>query len=381
MKAKTKSRTASQSKTKSRSKSTQKGRSKPKATSKATVKSAPQSRKRGGFLRKVLALLAWLCLLAALLGTVSRELPEELQSLPYVPVVAAFTPWFAVLGVLALVLALASRRWFAALLALACLGLQGWWQYPYFVAKTHLDDAAVSAVGESHADTHDSYARVMTANVYKGRASAKAVVEAVRDQRVEVLALQETTKPFVRALKAEGIDDYLPYSQISSSDGKYGNALFSATALDSPADDDVDSSASFMPGGTVSFGDGKTPIRFVSVHTTSPKPGYWDDWRTSLDEVAAMRSHKNDRYVLMGDFNATTDHTPFRNILGSRFHDAAQSSDNGFVFTWPANKPGVPKFAGIDHIVLDQGITAGQVSTLPIPGSDHAALLATIAVK
>ncbi|WEV64950.1 endonuclease/exonuclease/phosphatase family protein [Bifidobacterium sp. ESL0732] len=325
--------------------------------------------------------MAWLCLLVALLGTVSCELPEELQSLPYVPVVAAFAPWFAALGLIALLLALASRRWFAALLALACLGLQGWWQYPYFVSHTHLDNAAVSAVGESHADTHDSYARVMTANVYKGQASAKAVVETVSNQRVEVLALQETTKSFIRALKEEGINDYLPYSQVSSSDGKYGNALFSATPLDSPADDDVDSSASFMPGGTVSFGNGKAPIRFVSVHTTSPKPGYWNKWRTSLDDVAAMRSHKDNRYVLMGDFNATTDHTPFRNILGSRFHDAAQSSASGFVFTWPADKPGVPKFTGIDHIVLDQGIVAGQVATVPIPGSDHAALLATIAVQ
>lgn len=364
-------------KSKTKAKTVPKGKSK----SKAKPKPIPKTKKRGGFLRKVLALLAWIFLLAALLGTLSRELPEELQSLPYVPAVAAFTPWFALLALVALLLALASRRWFAALLALACLGLQGWRQYPYFVSQTHLDNAAVSAVGENHADTHDSYARVMTANVYKGHASAEAIVEAVRDQRVEVLAMQETTKPFIRALKAEGINDYLPYSQISSSDGKYGNALFSATALDSPADDDVDSSASFMPGGTVSFGSGKTPIRFVSVHTTSPKPGYWTKWRTSLDEVAAMRSHKNTRYVLMGDFNATTDHTPFRNILGSRFHDAAQSSGSGFVFTWPANKPGVPKFAGIDHIVLDQGIVAGQVGTVPIPGSDHAALLATIAVE
>ncbi|WEV74915.1 endonuclease/exonuclease/phosphatase family protein [Bifidobacterium sp. ESL0798] len=340
-----------------------------------------KAKKRGGFLRGILALLAWLCLVVALLGTVSRELPEELQSLPYVPAVVAFAPWFALLALAALVLAMASRRWLAALLALACLGLQGWRQYPYFVSSTHLDAAAVSAVSGNRPNTDDSYARVMTANVYKGRASAKAVVETVRDQRVEVLALQETTKPFIRALKAEGIDDYLPYSQVSSSDGKYGNALFSATALDSPADDDVDSSASFMPGGTVSFADGKIPVRFVSVHTTSPKPGYWNTWRTSLDDVAMMRTHTNTRYVLMGDFNATTDHTPFRNILGSRFHDAAQSSGSGFVFTWPANRPGIPKFAGIDHIVLDRGIIAGQVGAVALPGSDHAALLATIDVK
>ncbi|WEV69720.1 endonuclease/exonuclease/phosphatase family protein [Bifidobacterium sp. ESL0775] len=334
-----------------------------------------------GFTRFVCGLIAWVCLLAALLGTVSRQLPEELQSLPYVPVVVAFTPWFALLGLVALVLALASRKWIAALLSLLCLGLQGWWQYSYFVPQNHLDDAAVQAVSGNRANTGDGYARVMTANVYKGRASAKAIVEAVRDQRVEVLAMQETTSPFIHALKAEGINDYLPYFQVASSDHKYGNALFSATPLDSPNDDDVDSSASFMPGGTVSFGSAKTPIRFVSVHTTSPKPGYWGKWRTSLDEVAALRSHKDTKYVLMGDFNATTDHTPFRNVLGTRFHDAAQSAGRGFVFSWPADIPHFPKFAGIDHIVLDQGIVAGQVGTLPIPGSDHAALLATIAVQ
>lgn len=364
-------------KTKVKTKSAPRGRAK----STAKPKTAPKTKGRVGFLRRIVALLAWLCLLVALLGTVSRELPEELQSLPYVPAVAAAAPWFALLALVALLLALASRRWVAALLAIACIGFQGWRQYPYLVAQTHIGDAAISAVGKNHADTYDSYARVMTANVYKGRASAKAVVETVRDQRVEVLALQETTKPFIRALKAEGIDDYLPYSQVSSSDGKYGNALFSATALDSPADDDVDSSASFMPGGTVSFADGKIPVRFVSVHTTSPKPGYWNTWRTSLDDVAMMRTHTNTRYVLMGDFNATTDHTPFRNILGSRFHDAAQSSGSGFVFTWPANRPGIPKFAGIDHIVLDRGIIAGQVGAVALPGSDHAALLATIDVK
>ena len=71
----------------------------------------------------------------------------------------------------------------------------------------------------------------------------------------------------------------------------------------------------------------------------------------------------------MGDFNATDDHTPFRNFLGARFTDAAKQAAGGLVFTWPANIDYVPTFAGIDHIVLDSGMLAGRVKSLKIDGS------------
>ena len=89
-----------------------------------------------------------------------------------------------------------------------------------------------------------------------------------------------------------------------------------------------------------------------------------------------MRSREGSRYVFMGDFNATTDH-----ILGNRFSDAARQSGHGFTFTWPSNKLPLPRFAGIDHIVLDKDIIAGQMQVKSVAGSDHAALLATIVVR
>ena len=241
-------------------------------------------------------------------------LPEDLQALPYIPVIVSATPWFVILAVLALILSVISRRWIAMLMALACIGLQVWWQWPFFSASTKLPAAVDAAMASTRADTGDMIARVMTFNVYKGHADAKAIVDIVRDQRVEVLALQETTNDFVKKLDEAGIHSYLPYSQVSSSDGVYGNGIWSATELGRPVDDEVGSSASFMPGGTVTFGGGKAQLRFVSVHTTAPIPGYWSRWKRSLDELASMRSREGSRYVFMGDFNATTDHTPFRNI-------------------------------------------------------------------
>ena len=328
--------------------------------------------------RVLSGVLAALLMIVAVLGTIARALPADLQSLPYVPVVVSLTPWFVPLAVVALLLALFSNRWFVALIALVCVAAQVWWQAPFFRSQAALSRDAVTAVGQAHAVTGDHYARVMTLNVFKGQADPQAVVDLVRDERVEVLALQETTDAFVKQLEADGIGDYLPYSQVSSSDGVYGNGLWSAVALDRPVDDEVNSSASFMPAGTVDMGG--VQVRFISVHTTSPQPGYWSQWNRALNELSLMQQKTGTAYVMMGDFNATYDHAAFRGILGSRFSDATRQAGHGLVFTWPANHTGVPAFAGIDHILIDQGMVAGQVQSKHVAGSDHAALLATLQV-
>ena len=328
--------------------------------------------------------LGWLTLpLGALtaLGTLARTLPGELMALPYMPIVVSFEPWFALAALLVLLLALASRRWLTALVMIACIAAQAWWQYPFFQPSATLPAGAMRAFATANPNPIDDYARVMTCNVYKGAADAEAIVETVRDERVEVLALQETTADFVARLEEAGIGLYLPYSKVSSSDGVYGNGLWSVTPLGNVADDEVHSSASAMPAGTVMFGDGKTAIRFVSVHTTAPVPKYWGLWRKSIDELGMMKSRTDQRYVFMGDFNATFDHAPFREFLGERFEDAARQTGRGLTFTWPADKSPIPRFAGIDHVVVDRGIVAGRVETKVIAGSDHAALLATIAVS
>ena len=257
----------------------------------------------------ICAVIAFIFALAALLGTVTHILPEELQALPYMPIVVSLVPWFTLLAVIALVCAIISKRTVSIVMAVLAIALQAFWQYPFFYQPS-----------------------------------------------------------------------YLPYAQVSSSDGVYGNGLWSASPLDDPSDDDVDSSASFMPGGTVSFNGGATQVRFVSVHTTSPTNDYWQQWKRSLDELAKLRFDTSRRYVFMGDFNATYDHTPFRNILGNRFSDASRQAGEGLKFSWPANVDYVPSFAGIDHIVLDSGMQAGQVRTVKVDGSDHKALLAIVRV-
>lgn len=324
-----------------------------------------------------LSALAAIFAIVAVVGCVARALPVDFQSLPYVPFIIALSPWFGVLAAIAFILALISRRWFIALVSLACVGVQVYWQLPYYQNGPALSTAAVNAVSNgTQPDTDDAYARVMTCNVYKGRANAQQIVDTVRDNHIEVLALQETTADFLKRLDQAGISKYLPYSITTSS--VYGNGLWSAQPMTDPAETEFNSSASQMPSATITFDHGNLSIRFVSVHTKSPDPESWVKWDKTLQEMQEITRNTNAQYVLMGDFNSTTDHAVFRNILGSRFQDAAQSSGHGLVFTWIADNAYVPPFSGIDHIVTEHGVIAGQVHTVKIEGSDHRALLATL---
>ena len=91
----------------------------------AAKTSAPRGRRH-----RLLGVLSVIYAALALVCSVLRMLPEDLQALPYIPVIVSATPWFVILAVLALILSIISRRWIAMLMALACIGLQVWWQWP-----------------------------------------------------------------------------------------------------------------------------------------------------------------------------------------------------------------------------------------------------------
>ena len=61
---------------------------------------------------------------------------------------------------------------------------QAFWQYPFFYQPSKLPRAAVAAASGETVNTDDGYARLMTCNVYKGRADA-------REQLLDVVALLE----------------------------------------------------------------------------------------------------------------------------------------------------------------------------------------------
>ena len=75
--------------------------------------------------------------------------------------------------------------------------------------------------------------RVATLNATLGQADADAIVAMVADQSIDVLAVEELTPAEVDALRAAGLDDALPYSELAPQDGVRGTGVWSRLAFDS----------------------------------------------------------------------------------------------------------------------------------------------------
>ena len=87
------------------------------ATARPVSKSAVKPHKR----HRLLGFLATVFALLALAGAAARALPADLQELPFAPIVVSATPWFTLLGLIALLLSIVSRRILAALIAIAAI--------------------------------------------------------------------------------------------------------------------------------------------------------------------------------------------------------------------------------------------------------------------
>ncbi len=82
---------------------------------------------------------------------------------------------------------------------------------------------------------------------------------------------------------------------------------------------------------------------------------------------------------MAGDFNATTDHADFRHALGSNCRSVASLTGSGLVGTWPSDRPAVTR-TQIDHVLITWQLEPDRFTTYAIEGSDHRAVVATVAV-
>lgn len=330
--------------------------------------------------------LLWTATLGVIAVMVLRMTPNGLDGKRYIPLIVAFVPWMAVLSAAILLISLMSRRRVLAVISALCLLTQLVWHVGFLYPRVSLSSAARTAVASATASVDDRYARLMTLNTRNGQADAAQIVQTVREQHVEVLALQELNASMISRLNEAGIRELLPYSVVanaSSSDNGGVNGLWSAAPMSERTGDLIPVEASSIPAASIDF-DG-TVIRFGSVHPFSPRPSNQGLWDRGLGSISQLREDDH-TFVLMGDFNATWDHASFRYLLGGRFVDAGENAGEWFHMTYPANKRlfgwiPVPAAVEIDHIVHDRGVVVGDLDAVTIAGSDHKALLGTLEVR
>jgi endonuclease/exonuclease/phosphatase family metal-dependent hydrolase len=247
----------------------------------------------------------------------------------------------------------------AAALALAGLGLHAWWFAPQVVGADPEPAPGAERI------------TVMNANLYEGRANAEEVVNAVRDNHVDILVLEEITPDLLARMDAAGLAELLP-DRVGEPDYMVAGTMILANR---PLTDHVRLRTTFQ-GWEAKYGT----LTVLGVHPVAPvDPSGWRaDHATILKQAEADHAD-----LIVGDMNATPDHDVMRRLDDAGFRDAGEVSNEGWQPTWPANHVGVlpllPPLVRIDHVLVGDSMASLGTHTVDIEGSDHLALVATVA--
>jgi endonuclease/exonuclease/phosphatase (EEP) superfamily protein YafD len=210
---------------------------------------------------------------------------------------------------------------------------------------------------------------VMTANLRFGLADPRTVLDLVRTHDVELLSLQELTPEAMRRLDAMGLAERFPYRALDARGGAQGTGLLSRYPL-RDARTGIPPTGNAMPEATVLV-PGARPLRAKAVHPVAPSPdrgvGRWEADLASLPAAGAGPPR-----LLLGDFNATLDHARMRAVLDRGYRDAAEVLGDGIHGSYWVIQ--------IDHVLLDERLRTTAAAFHTVPGSDHAALTATLSL-
>jgi endonuclease/exonuclease/phosphatase (EEP) superfamily protein YafD len=287
---------------------------------------------------------------------------------------AALAPAAIGPAIAAVIVAATASWWLALILAVPALILVAW-QLP--AARRRL----VRSGGPRSLRTAGDEAvtlRVLSVNAKGGHADAEAVEAAVREHQVDVLAIQELTPGLMRRLDQTGLVGLLPYHHADPRPGSAGTGLWTRwplTALPS-----IQGLRAATPRARIEPVPG-SQVTVTAVHPKAPMNGQEARWQAELELIRSELAAVGGAQVVAGDFNASRDHQPFRDLLAAGFLDCADAARRrpwpGY--TWPVRRT-IPPIMRLDHILVSRAAaaTVREARIVRIPGTDHRAVLAVI---
>jgi endonuclease/exonuclease/phosphatase family metal-dependent hydrolase len=222
--------------------------------------------------------------------------------------------------------------------------------------------------------------RILSANLCFGRADAAALVELVRVLDVSVAAVQE-----LGPAQAEALSAVLPHGKLEPTPEGTGLGI----ALRHPGEverlplpqRDV-RVARLAPGGWPSLARG---AEVLNAHLANPVFGVPATWRHRRGQVEGLTrylaSAEPRPRALVGDLNSTPRWPAYRR-LAEQLDDAAvlaaARAGRSPEPTW-GPYPGAPRMLRIDHVLVDS-FHVLDFRVFRVPGSDHSAVVADLAV-
>ena len=310
--------------------------------------------------------VAGLALLPAAAATLMRVLPPSDDA---TALLAAFVPYGLLGYLIALVCLLiallrARHRLVPAVITAAVVVLTAYhlaWLAPFF-----LDDHRTAAAGQF---------QLLSLNMHNGAADSADVAE--QAAHADVVILLETTPAALTALEEYGWDDRFRYSLGDPREGSSNTAIYSRFPLSgSKALGDTSFQQWVTTVRIPRIGD----IRLIAVHPCNPYCG-GGRWNAEHRVVRrAVTDNLDHPLVVAGDFNAVNDHGPMQALQRAGLKSATDVAGAGWLPTYPANRL-IPPLLPIDHVLVNEDLTATSVTSFAVSGSDHRGLLATIAAS
>lgn len=215
--------------------------------------------------------------------------------------------------------------------------------------------------------------RVATLNGDAGGADARAVVDLVRSERIDVLAVEQIPAGGLAALDRAGLGTLLPYHELHPEDD---SSIYSRTELTHGGALPIGTA---WPQTTAEITSGGRTVRLVAVHTYYPL-GDAGRWTRDMAALTSEARRSGPDTVFLGDFNASLDHAPMRELLAAGLTDTHAELGRGWARTWPVGKPLLPPLVQLDHVLHGPGLAGVSVGERTVPGTDHRAVVAVLAL-
>jgi vancomycin resistance protein VanJ len=221
---------------------------------------------------------------------------------------------------------------------------------------------------------------VASHNVGAGNPDPAGTARDLAASGADVLALEEIT-PQAKPLYEEGLAKAYPYHTVQGTVGLWSKLPLSDTRpvdikLDFRplADIKMDSTRALRTTAATDQGPLAVYVAHLGSARVYPRAGFWTESRDKSAQALgkAIAAEQNERVVLLGDLNGTTDDRAFADIT-SQLRSAQEAAGDGFGFSWPAMFPVVR----IDQILV-RGVEPESSWALPATGSDHLPVAAGI---
>jgi endonuclease/exonuclease/phosphatase (EEP) superfamily protein YafD len=213
--------------------------------------------------------------------------------------------------------------------------------------------------------------RVASVNLYYENPTVGRAADMLLSVDADVIVFVEYTAEHQQVLLDSALAANFPHRIDRDGLNAGGTAIWSRfplVAADPPA------TVNYSLDVTVAAPDGD--VRVLGIHPPTPVFDF-EGWKHDLRVIGELLAQPGGPTLVVGDFNASYWHPPFRDLLTGGFVDAHMAAGRGFAASWPADRA-FPPFVQLDHALTGHGLVSTDVADFSVPGSDHRGFVVTV---